>query len=241
MQEQTATPFSNTLDGTGNRLLEQLPGELLARLGDAVEKVHLPAGRLLATAGQPVRTAYFPIDSVLSLVHTDVDGTTIQVGLVGREGMLGIGACLNGTHGAGALVLAGGHAYKISARLLREAFQSDATLRDVLLVYASVLLGQAWQIAICNRHHPPERQLCTLLLLVLDRSPVPELAMTHDLMARLLGVRRETVSQAAMRVQEKGYVRYSRGHIRVLDRPGLERQACGCYVRQRVLAANFGR
>jgi len=241
MQEQTATPFSPVGECTGNHLLEQFPGEVMARLGGAIEKVRLPAGGLLATAGQPVRTVYFPIDSVLSLVHTDVDGSTIQVGLVGHEGMLGIGACLNGMHGAGALVLAGGQAYKLSGRLLRETFQSDPNLRDVLLVYAAALLGQAWQIAICNRHHPPERQLCTLLLLVLDRSPGPDLAMTHDLMARLLGVRRETVSQAAMRVQEKGLVRYSRGHIRVLDRPGLERQACGCYVRQRVPAANFAR
>jgi len=239
MQEQTAQLSS--WDCSGNRLLAKLPRDLLVRLGDEVERVLLPAGGLVATAGQPVRTVYFPIDSVLSLVHTDVDGTTIQVGMVGPEGMLGIGACLNGTHGAGALVLAGGHAYKLSARLLRDTFHADLTLREVLLVYASVLLGQAWQIAMCNRHHPPERQLCTLLLLVLDRSPNAELAMTHDLIARLIGVRRETVSQAAMRIQEKGYVRYSRGHIRVLDRAGLERQACGCYLRQRVLAANFGR
>lgn len=239
MQEQTALP--STCDCAGNRLLAQLPRDLVARMADALEKVLLPAGGLLATAGQPVRMVYFPIDSVLSLVHTDVDGTTLQVGLVGREGMLGIGACLNGIHGAGALVLAAGHAYRMSARTLREAFHADTTLREVVLVYASVLLGQAWQIAMCNRHHPPERQLCTLLLLVLDRTPAVDLAMTHDLMARLLGVRRETVSQAAMRIQEKGYVRYSRGHIRVLDRAGLERQACGCYVRLRALATNFDR
>lgn len=239
MQEQTAIPSS--LEGADNGLLAQLPRDLMGRLGDALEKVLLPAGGLLATSGQPVRTVYFPIDSVLSLVHTDVDGTTIQVGMIGREGMLGIGACLNGTHGAGALVLAGGHAYRLSSRLLVDAFRADATLREVLLVYASVLLSQAWQIAMCNRHHPPERQLCTLMLLVLDRSPAAELVMTHDLIARLLGVRRETVSQAAMRIQEKGYVRYSRGHIRVLDRAGLERQACGCYVRLRVLATNFSR
>jgi CRP-like cAMP-binding protein len=239
MQEQTAIPSSS--DYSGNRLLAKLPREVLHRLSEESERVLLPAGGLLATAGQPVRTVYFPIDSVMSLVHTDVDGTTIQVGMVGPEGMLGIGACLNGMHGAGALVLAAGQAYKLSARLVRDLFNADATLRDVLLVYASVLLGQAWQIAICNRHHPPERQLCTLLLLVLDRSPRAELAMTHDLIARLIGVRRETVSQAAMRIQERGYVRYSRGHIRVLDRAGLERQACGCYLRQRVLLSNFGR
>jgi CRP-like cAMP-binding protein len=239
MQEQTAVAPAS--DCSGNGLLAQLPGEVLARLEDACEKVLLPAGGLLATSGQAVRMVYFPIDSVLSLVHTDVDGTTLQVGLVGREGMLGIGACLNGVHGAGGLVLTAGHAYRISARALRDSFHSDPVLRDVVLVYASVLLGQAWQIAMCNRHHPPERQLCTLLLLVLDRTPAADLAMTHDLMARLLGVRRETVSQAAMRVQEKGYVRYSRGHIRVLDRAGLERQACGCYVRLRALATNFER
>lgn len=239
MREPPALPSS--MDFSENHLLAQLPRELLGRLGLVLEKVVLPSGGLLATAGQPVRSVYFPISSVLSLVHTDQDGSTIQVGLVGREGMLGIGAILNGQHGAGGLVLAAGEAYRLSARLLRDLFTSEQSVREVLLVYASILLGQAWQIAICNRHHAPERQLCSLLLLVLDRSPVTELAMTHDLIARLLGVRRETVSQAAMRVQERGYVRYSRGHIRVLDRGGLERVACGCYVRLRAYGTTLGR
>lgn len=237
MQERMEIP--SRFGCSGNGLLDRLPSEVLGRLEDSLEKVTLPAGGLLAAAGQPVRTAYFPIDCVLSLLHNDVDGTTIQVGVVGSEGMLGIGAFTNGIHGAGALVLAAGQAWKMSARQLREVFQTEAGLREPLLVYASVLLGQAWQIALCHRHHQPEGQLCTLLLLVQDRSAAGELTLTHDLMARLLGVRRETVSQAAMRIQEKGYVRYSRGHIRVLDRAGLERQACGCYVRLRTPATNF--
>jgi CRP-like cAMP-binding protein len=237
MQEQPAVPSS--LDASDNLLLAQLPSELLDRMGGFLEKVELPAGALLATAGQSVRSVYFPVSSVLTLVHTDVDGSTLQVGLVGREGMLGVGAFLNGHHRASSLVLAAGQAYRLSARLLRELFQSEHKLRDVLLVYASILLGQAWQLAICNRHHPPERQLCSLLLLVLDRSPTAELAMTHEFIARMLGVRRETVSQAAMRLQEKGYLRYARGHIRVLDKAGLERLACGCYVRLRTMGTDL--
>lgn len=233
MDQPTAAPDCGL---SANRLLAQLPARVLGRTEALLEKVSLPAGGLLAAAGQPVRTVYFPIDAVVSLLHTDVDGTTLQVGLVACEGMFGIGSFLNGVHGAGGLVLARGSAWKMAAADLRELFMDESSVRDVLLVYASALLGQSWQIAMCQRHHPPERQLCTLLLLLHGRSGGAELALTHDLISRLLGVRRETVSQAAMRIQERGYVRYSRGHIRVLDRAGLERQACGCYVRLRTPA-----
>jgi CRP-like cAMP-binding protein len=231
-------PSPSALNARDNQLLAQLPEALLRRLEDDFEPVRLQPGALLATAGQPVRSVYFPVTSVLSLLCTDVDGSSIQVGMVGREGMLGIASLFGGVHAASCLVLAGGHALKLAAPVLQELFRSERILHDTLLVYVSRALEQASQIALCNRFHAPERQLCNLLLLVLDRSGDVELTMTHDLIARLLGVRRETVTQAAMRVQARGYVRYSRGHIHVLDRGGVERLACGCH--RRFLAPGLG-
>ncbi len=216
-----------------NALLARFPAALAVRLGQQLEPVMLPAGAVLATAGQPVRNAYFPVNCVLSLLHTDGDGSTLQVGLVGREGMFGFGTLLGGKHLAGAAVLIPGPALRIPGERLRELFDSEPDVRDLLLAYFNQLISVAWQVAICNRHHPPERQIALLLLLVLDRTPLVELDLTHDLIARLFGVRRETISQAAQRIQEKGYIRYSRGHIRVLDRHALEQLACTCYGRTR--------
>lgn len=216
-----------------NGLLAQIPASLAGTLGRALEPVMLPAGAVLATPGQPVGNAYFPVNCVLSLLHTDVDGSSLQVGLVGREGMFGFGAFLGGSHLAGATVLVAGPALRLPAGRLREFFDAEKPLRDLLLRYCNQLISLGWQQAICNRHHPPERQLGMLLLLILDRTPLVEMDLTHDLIARLFGVRRETISQAAQRIQEKGYIRYSRGHIRVLDRSGLEALACSCYGRMR--------
>jgi CRP-like cAMP-binding protein len=233
MPEQTSAPAAPA--AVGNLLLQSFPAELQARLARELEPVNLPTGGLLASAGRTVHAVYFPVDCVVSLLHTDDEGASAQVGLVGWEGMVGLGACFGSPHRATALVLAGGRALRCSADPLREAFLHCASLRAIMLGYAADLITQAWQIALCNRHHAPAPQLCSLLLLVLDRAARAELSMTHDFIARLLGVRRETVSQAAMRVQDRGYVRYSRGHIRVLDRAGLEDMACGCY-RSKALA-----
>lgn len=216
-----------------NALLARLPAPLANRLGRQFEPVMLPAGAVLASAGQPVRNAYFPVNCVLSLLHSDVDGSTLQVGLVGREGMFGFGAVLGGTHLAGASVLIPGPALRIPGDKLRECFEEDREVRKLLLGYCNQLISLAWQVAVCNRHHPPERQIALLLLLVQDRTPLVELELTHDLIARLFGVRRETISHAAQRIQERGYIRYSRGHIRVLDRDSLEQLACACYGRMR--------
>ncbi|WBY02450.1 Crp/Fnr family transcriptional regulator [Ramlibacter tataouinensis] len=216
-----------------NLLLSLMPPEVAARLAGRLEPVVLPAGAVLATVGQEVRSVYFPLDTVLSLLHTDVNGSTVQVALLGREGMVGLGCVLSDRHLATCVVLTSGTAMRLGGRLLRELFESESAVREVLLSYGGRLLTQAWQTVVCNRHHSPESQLCMLLLLVLDRAPQAELALTHETIARLFGLRRETISQAAMRVQERGYVRYSRGHIKVLDRAGLQSHACACYERLR--------
>lgn len=223
-----------------NTLLAGLPVELARWLGARAEPVLLPAGAVLAVAGQPVRNAWFPVNCVLSLLHTDVDGSTLQVGLVGREGLFGFGAALGGIHLAGASVLVPGPALRVTGSRLRECFEREPAFRQMLLGYCTQLISLGWQSAVCNRHHAPERQIAQLLLLVLDRIPLTELELTHDHIARLFGLRRETISQAAQRIQEKGYIRYSRGHIRVLDHRGLERLACSCYARMRPVFAPAG-
>lgn len=216
-----------------NTLLASLPVQLASWLGERMEPVMLPAGAVLAVAGQPVYNAWFPVNCVLSLLHTDVDGSTLQVGLVGREGVFGFGAVLGGRHLAGATVMVPGPALRIAVDSLRACFDTQPPFREMLLGYCTQLISLGWQAAVCNRHHPPERQIALLLLLVLDRTPLAELELTHDIIARLFGLRRETISQAAQRIQEKGYIRYSRGHIRVLDHRGLEKLACSCYARMR--------
>ncbi len=234
MEEKGEQPTSSAAAGVpGNMLLSLLPPDAAAKLAASLEPVALPVGAVLATVGQEVRSAYFPLDCVLSLMHTDVDGSSVQVAMVGREGMFGLGCLMGDRHLASCVVLSAGSALRLSGRLLCDLFESERAVRDVLLCYSGRMLTQAWQTAICNRHHTPEAQLCMLLLLVLDRAPQSELTMTHETIARLFGLRRETISQAAMRVQERGYVRYSRGHIRVLDRVGLQSLACACYERLR--------
>lgn len=227
MPDQTPGPGAPA--PSGNVLLQSFPAELQQHLQRELEPVKLPTGSIIAAAGRPVRSVYFPVDAVVSLLHTDDQGASAQVGLVGWEGLLGIGACFGGPHRTTALVLAGGLAQRCNAQPLQDAFEGSAHVRRTVVAYAADLIGQAWQIALCNRHHAPAPQLCSLLLLVMDRGARGELSMTHDLIARLLGVRRETISQAAMRLQERGYVRYTRGHIRVLDRRGLETMSCGCW------------
>lgn len=216
-----------------NALLAQLPAAIAVPLAQRLERVVLPAGSVIANMGQPTRAAYFPLDCVLSLLHTDPDGVSVQVALIGREGMFGLACIMGEEHLTNCVVLTAGSALRLGGKVLQDLFHDDRAVREVLLGYSGRLLKQAWQTAVCNRHHAPEGQLCMLLLLVLDRAPNAELAMTHELISRLFGLRRETISQAAMRVQERGYVRYSRGHIRVLDRAGLESLACPCYERLR--------
>lgn len=228
--EPTPAAGQDLLD---NVLLSRLPSDVVARLASRLEPVALRAGAVLATAGQDARCAYFPLDSVFSLLHSDADGGSVQVALIGREGMFGLDRILGRRSLGSCAVISGGGALRLSSRLLAELFEAERSVRDVLLGYVGRLLAQAWQTAICNRHHSPESQLCMLLLLLLDRVPQAELSLTHETIARLFGLRRETISQAAMRVQERGYVRYSRGRIRVLDRAGLQAHACTCYERLR--------
>lgn len=214
-----------------NMLLASLPAELRGPWLRRLHPVTLRVGEVIAQADAPVTEVYFPAGSVVSLVQADLDGGTTQVGLAGHEGMVGVGAFLGRPHGATAVVVAPGPAFRSSARLVQESFEHSPQLRAALLIYAATLLSQAWQVALCNRHHAPLGQLCTLLLLVADRAAAEELALTHDVIASLLGLRRETVSQAAHRMLERGYVRYTRGRIRLVERAGLERLACACYPR----------
>ncbi|WP_167772904.1 Crp/Fnr family transcriptional regulator [Ramlibacter humi] len=213
----------------GNSFLDSLPADSQMLLRQALEPVNLPTGSIIAIAGRPVRDVYFPEKAVVSLLHSDREGAGTRVGIVGSEGALGLGVCFGEPHPFTALVLVGGRALRMDAQWLPKVFAHRESLCRTVIPYAADLMGQAWQIAVCNRYHAPAQQLCSLLLQVMDRGGSGNLPLTHNLIARLLGVRRETVTQAATRIQALGYVQYARGYIRVLDRVGLETMSCGCW------------
>ncbi|WP_167772906.1 Crp/Fnr family transcriptional regulator [Ramlibacter humi] len=212
-----------------NRLLQGLPSALHAALRSVTELVVLSAGSMLGAGAREANSVYFPLRALAVLLHTDDQGSSSQTGIVGSDGMIGLTGWFGRQHSEKALVLAGGLALRFDADQLQRLFDESAPLRRVLMGYSAELTMQAAQMALCGRHHSPERQLCSLLLLLFERGAGEDLSMTHELAARMIGVRRETISQAAMRLQQQGYIRCSRGHFRILDRDGLEKVSCGCH------------
>jgi CRP-like cAMP-binding protein len=213
-----------------NHLLRAMPVAESERLIPHLEFVAMPLGGVLYESGSQLRHVYFPTTSIVSLLYVMADGASAEIAVVGNEGMVGVALFMGGeTTPSRAVVQSAGHAYRLKGQLLKEEFNRAAGMQHLLLRYTQALLTQMAQTAVCNRHHSVDQQLCRWLLLSLDRLPSNKLTMTQELIANMLGVRREGVTEAAGKLQVSGLIRYSRGQITVLDRPRLESQCCECY------------
>ena len=214
-----------------NHLLAALPTAEFERLAAHLELVPMPLGEMLYEPGGQLRHAYFPTTAIVSLHYVMESGASAETAGVGNEGVVGISLFMGGdTTPSSAVVQTAGHAYRLQSRLLMQEFNRAELMQRLLLRYTQALITQMAQTAACNRHHSIEQQLCRWLLLTLDRLPSNELVMTQELVASVLGVRREGITEAAGRLQHAGFIRYRRGHITVLERSGLEAHACECYA-----------
>jgi len=214
-----------------NHILAALPDAELERLLPHLESVSLALGSALYEAGSVQAYVYFPIDSIVSLLYVMEDGSSAEIAVVGNDGVVGLALFMGGeTTPSRAVVQSAGEAYRFRAGFLKTEFGRGGDLQHLLLRYTQALITQMAQTAVCNRHHAIEQQLCRWLLLSLDRLPANELTMTQELIANMLGVRREGVTEAAGQLQADGLIHYSRGRITVLDRPKLEARVCECYA-----------
>lgn len=214
-----------------NHLLAALPTAEFERIAPHLELVAMPLGGVLYESGGQLQHAYFPTSAIVSLHYVMESGASSEIAGVGNEGVLGISLFMGGnTTPSRAIVSAGGHGYRLKVRILMQEFKLAGVMQHLLLRYTQALITQISQTAVCNRHHTLEQLLCRWLLLTLDRLPSNELTMTQELIASMLGVRREGITEAAGYLQQAGFIRYRRGHITVLDRSGLESHACECYA-----------
>jgi len=229
----TVTRTPATLDQHSpqrNHLLAALSPEERDRLFPHLRLVTMPLGKVLYESGDVQRYVYFPTDSIVSLLYVMESGASAEVSVVGNEGVIGIALFMGGeTTPSRAIVQSAGHAYRLIGQRLKDEFHRSGGMQLLLLRYTQALITQMAQTAVCNRHHSVDQQLCRWLLLSLDRLSSNELIMTQDLIANMLGVRREGVTEAAGKLQKLGVIRYSRGRITVLDRPQLEQLSCECY------------
>jgi CRP-like cAMP-binding protein len=217
-------------DISTNELLGKLSGEELKRLQPHLERVTLTLGQSLSESGRQMSHVYFPLDAIVSLLCVMEDGDSTEIAVVGHEGVVGISLFMGGeTTPSRAVVQSAGQAYRLRGQLLKNEFYRAGAMQRMLLRYTQALLTQMAQTAVCNRHHSVDQQLCRWLLLSLDRLSGNELIMTQELIANMLGVRREGVTESAGKLQRAGLIEYRRGHITVLDRPGLEARVCECY------------
>ncbi len=217
-------------DQQRNLLLAGLSPEERNRLFPHLQLVAMPLGKVLYEAGDVLRHVYFPVDCIVSLLYVMENGESAEISVVGNEGLVGIALFMGGeTTPSRAIVQSAGYAYQLSAQKLKDEFHRNANLQVLLLRYTQALITQMSQTAVCNRHHSVDQQLCRWLLLSLDRLPSNQLVMTQELIANMLGVRREGVTDAAGKLQKLGVIQYQRGHITVLDRPKLEHLSCECY------------
>ena len=224
--------LSYTHDPRQNYLLAALPAdERAAQLFPHLERVPMPLGKVLYEPGMPMRHAYFPTTSIVSLLYVMEDGASAEIAVVGNEGVVGVSLFMGGeTTTSRAVVQSAGYGYRLKEQLLKDEFVHDGPMQRLLLRYTQALLTQMAQTAVCNRHHTLDQQFCRWLLLSLDRLPSNKLRMTQELIANMLGVRREGITQAAGNVQKAGLIQYRRGLITVLDRAGLEARVCECYA-----------
>ena len=213
-----------------NKLLAALPPQIYQRLQPHLELVPLQLGASVYEAGGKQPFVYFPTDSIVSLLYVMKDNASAEIAIVGNEGLVGISLFMGGeTTPSRAVVQSAGDAYRLRAKTLKSEFEFGGALQHLFLRYTQALITQMAQTAVCNRHHSIEQQLCRWLLLSADRLPTNVLTMTQDLIANMLGVRREGVTAAAGKLQALGLILYTRGRITIVDRPGLESRVCECY------------
>jgi CRP-like cAMP-binding protein len=218
-------------DPRQNRLFAALSENACMRLMPYLELVQLPVGNVLYESGMPMRHGYFPTTAIVSLLYVMEDGRSSEIAIIGNDGVVGISLFTGGeTTPHRAVVQSAGYAYRLNSSVVKEEFRRDGPTQRLLLRYLQALLTQMAQTAVCNRHHSLDQQLCRRLLSILDRSPSNELVMTQELIAGMLGVRREGVTEAAGKLQKAGLIAYNRGHITVLDRASVETRACECYA-----------
>jgi CRP-like cAMP-binding protein len=218
-------------DPRRNHLLAALPTPEWERWSPLLEPVDMPLGRVLYESGLSLTHVYFPIDSIVSLLYVMEDGSSAEIAVVGNEGVVGVSLFMGGeTTPSRAVVQSAGRGYRLEAQAMKNEFNRAGPVLHLLLRYTQALITQMAQTAVCNRHHSLDQQLCRWLLLSLDRLKGSELRMTQELIANMLGVRREGVTEAALKLQTAGLIRYARGHIKVLNRPGLEQRTCECYA-----------
>lgn len=216
---------------TQNQLLAALPQSDLDRLLRHLELVELPLGQSVYESGDTMNFIYFPVTAIVSLLYVMENGASAEIAVTGNEGMVGISLFMGGESTTNrAVVQSGGHGYRLGASVLKKEFELGGELQHLLLRFTQALITQMSQTAVCNRHHDVDQQLCRWLLLSVDRLGGDELRMTQELMANMLGVRREGVTEAAQKLQAAGLIKYVRGRIKVLDRPRLEARVCECYA-----------
>ena len=213
-----------------NQLLWALPKAETDRWRPLLEEVDLPLGLVLYESGRTLSHVYFPTTAIVSLLYVLESGASAEIAVVGNEGLVGISLFMGGeTTPSRAVVQSAGHGLRLRAQWIKDEFNRSGPVMHLLLRYTQALITQMAQTAVCNRHHSLDQQLCRWLLLSLDRLRSNELVMTQELIANMLGVRREGVTEAALKLQAAGLIRYARGHITVLDRSGLESRTCECY------------
>lgn len=222
-----------------NHLLAALPDETVRPWLSLLEPIDLPLGLVLYESGRTLGHVYFPTTAIASLMVILENGDSAETAVVGNEGIVGISVFTGGGGAPSrAVVQSAGRGLRLSSSVMKEAFQLDGAVTRLLLRYTQALITQMAQTGVCNRHHTVDRQLCRWLLLRMDRLAGNELVMTQELIASMLGVRREGVTEAALKLQAAGLIHYARGHITLLDRPGLERRSCECYA---VVKEEYGR
>lgn len=218
-------------DPRQNDLLFALPNDIQKRLLPHLEFVYMPLGKVLYEPGDTMRHVYFPIDVIVSLLYVMESGASAEISVVGKEGVVGIALFMGGeSTSSRAIVQSAGSGFRLRGAKLKEEFNRHGDLMVLLLRYTQALITQMAQTAVCNRHHTIDQQLCRWLLLSLDRLPTNRLTMTQELIANMLGVRREGVTEAAGKLQRLGVIEYRRGEITVIDRPALEQLSCECYA-----------
>jgi CRP-like cAMP-binding protein len=221
----------NPADPRQNHLLAALPVSEWQRWQSLLEPVPLPLGQVMYESGRTLSHVYFPTTAIVSLLYVMEDGASAEIAVVGNEGVVGVSLFMGGeSTPSRAVVQSGGLGFRLRSRAMKDEFERHGPVMHLLLRYTQALITQMAQTAVCNRHHTLDQQLCRWLLLSLDRLAGSELVMTQELIANMLGVRREGVTEGALRLQKLGLIRYARGHITVLNRPGLEARTCECYA-----------
>ena len=223
--------MSVSAEPRSNLLLAALPEAEWLRWQPLLEHVHMPLGQVLCEPRVTLTHVYFPTSSIVSLLYVMENGDSAEIAVVGCEGLVGVSLFMGGeSTSSRAVVQSAGHGFRLKAQLMKDEFKRTGPALHLLLRYTQALITQMTQTAACNRHHSLDQQLCRWLLLSLDRLRANELVMTQELIANMLGVRRESVTEAAFKLQQAGLISYARGHISVLDRSGIEKRTCACYM-----------